>query len=53
MHVRSGQVNGRNIFIDYIFGTIITRYEKESVTMRAIVYFKLQNVAPRDYIRSN
>ena len=53
LQVRSGQVNRRNIFIDYIFGTIITRYEKESVTMRGIVYFKLQNVALRDYIRSN
>ena len=49
--VRSGQVNRKNIFLARkltIFNSKLTRYEKESVIMRGIVYFKLQDVALRD-----
>ena len=49
--VRSGQVNRKNIFLPRkltIFNSKLTRYEKESVMMRSIVYFKLQDVALRD-----
>ena len=49
--VRSGQVNRKNIFLPRkltIFNSKLTRYEKESVIMRGIVYFKLQDVALRD-----
>ena len=49
--VRSGQVNRKNIFLPRkltIFNSKLTRYEKESVMMRGIVYFKLQDVALRD-----
>ena len=49
--VRSGQVNRKNIFLPKkltIFNSKVTRYEKESVIMRDIVYFKLQDVALRD-----
>ena len=48
---RSGQVNRKNIFLPRkltIFNSKLTRYEKESVIMRGIVYFKLQDVALRD-----
>ena len=48
---RSGQVNRKNIFLARkltIFNSKLTRYEKESVIMRGIVYFKLQDVALRD-----
>ena len=31
-----------------IFNSKLTRYEKESVIMRGIVYFKLKDVALRD-----
>ena len=44
--VRSGQVNRKNIFLPRkltIFNSKLTRYEKESVIMRGIVYFKLQD----------
>ena len=46
---RSGQ--RKNIFLPRkltIFNSKVTRYEKESVIMRGIVYFKLQDVALRD-----
>ena len=49
--VRSGQVNRKNIFLPRkltIFNSKLTRYEKESVITRGIVYFKLQDVALRD-----
>ena len=49
--VRSGQVNRKNIFLPRkltIFYSKLTRYEQESVIMRGIVYFKLQDVALRD-----
>ena len=49
--VRSGQINRKNIFLPRkltIFNSKLTRYEKESVIMRGIVYFKLQDVALRD-----
>ena len=49
--VRSGQNNRKNIFLPRkltIFNSNLTRYEKESVIMRGIVYFKLQHVALRD-----
>ena len=42
--VRSGQVNRKNIFLPSkltIFNSKLTRYEKESVIIRGIVYFKL------------
>ena len=48
---RSGQVSRKNIFLPRkltIFNSKLTRYEKESVIMRGIVYFKLQDVALRD-----
>ena len=51
LQVRSGQVNRKNIFLPRkltIFNSKLTRYEKESVIMRGIVYFKLQDVALRD-----
>ena len=44
----TGQVNRKNIFLprkSTIFNSKLTRYEKESVIMRGIVYFKLQDVA--------
>ena len=47
----TGQVNRKNIFLARkltIFNSKLTRYEKESVIMRGIVYFKLQDVALRD-----
>ena len=47
----TGQVNRKNIFLPRkltIFNSKLTRYEKESVIMRGIVYFKLQDVALRD-----
>ena len=47
----TGQVNRKNIFLPKkltIFNSKLTRYEKESVIMRGIVYFKLQDVALRD-----
>ena len=47
----TGQVNRKNIFLArklIIFNSKLTRYEKESVIMRGIVYFKLQDVALRD-----
>ena len=47
----TGQVNRKNIFLVRkltIFNSMLTRYEKESVIMRGIVYFKLQDVALRD-----
>ena len=46
----TGQVNRKNIFLPRkltIFNSKLTRYEKESVIMRGIVYFKLQDVALR------
>ena len=49
--VRSGLVNRKNIFLprkSTIFNSKLTRYQKESVIMRGIVYFKLQDVALRD-----
>ena len=48
---RSGQVDRKNIFLVRkltIFNSKLTRFEKESVIMRGIVYFKLQYVALRD-----
>ena len=48
---RSGQVNRKYIFLPRkltIFNSKLTRYEKESVIMRGIVYFKFQDVALRD-----
>ena len=45
------QVTRKNIFLPRkltIFNSKLTRYEKESVIMRGIVYFKLQDVALRD-----
>lgn len=50
---RSGQIRsiGRIFFLPRkltIFNSKLTRYEKESVIMRGIVYFKLQDVALRD-----
>ena len=47
----TGQVTRKNIFLPRkltIFNSKLTRYEKESVIMRGIVYFKLQDVALRD-----
>ena len=47
----TGHVNRKNIFLPKkltIFNSKLTRYEKESVIMRGIVYFKLQDVALRD-----
>ena len=47
----TGQVNRKNIFLPRkltIFNSKLTRYDKESVIMRGIVYFKLQDVALRD-----
>ena len=47
----TGQANRKNIFLPRkltIFNSKLTRYEKESVIMRGIVYFKLQDVALRD-----
>ena len=47
----TGQVNRKNIFLPRkltIFNSKLTRYKKESVIMRDIVYFKLQDVALRD-----
>ena len=47
----TGQVTRKNIFLPRkltIFNSKLTRYEKESVKMRGIVYFKLQDVALRD-----
>ena len=44
----TGQVTRKNIFLPRkltIFNSKLTRYEKESVIMRGIVYFKLQDVA--------
>ena len=49
--VRSGQVNRKNIFLPRkltICNSKLTRYEQESVIMRGIDYFKLQDVALRD-----
>ena len=53
---RSDQVNRKNIFLVRkltIFNSKLTRYEKESIIMHGIVYFKLQDVTLRDLIRSN
>ena len=47
----AGQVNRKNIFLPRkltIVYSKLTRYEKESVMMRGIVYFKLQDVALRN-----
>ena len=47
----TGQVTRKNIFLPRkltIFNSKLTRYEKESVIMRGIVHFKLQDVALRD-----
>ena len=47
----TGQVTRKNIFLPRkltIFNSKLTRYKKESVIMRGIVYFKLQDVALRD-----
>ena len=47
----NSQVNRKNIFLPrklIIFNSKLTRYEKESVIMRVIVYFKLQDVALRN-----
>ena len=47
----TGQVNRKNIFLPRkltIFNSKLTRYEKGSVIMRVIVYFKRQDVALRD-----
>ena len=47
----TGQVNRKNIFVPRkltIFNSKLTRYEKESVIVHGIVYFKLQDVALRD-----
>ena len=54
--VRSDQVNRKNIFLPRkltIFNSKLTRYEKEFVIMRGIVYFKLQDVALRDPSKQN
>ena len=47
----TGHFNRKNIFLPRkltIFNSKLTRYEKESVIARGIVYFKLQDVALRD-----
>ena len=47
----TGQVTKKNIFLPRkltIFNSKLTRYKKESVIMRGIVYFKLQDVALHD-----
>ena len=47
----TGQVNRKNIFVPRkltIFNSKLTRYEKESVIVHGIIYFKLQDVALRD-----
>ena len=46
---RLDQVNKKNIFLaSKLTNSKLTRYEKESVMMRGMVYFKLQDVALRD-----
>jgi len=47
----TGRVDGKSVFLPRkltIFNSKLTRYEKESVIMRGIVYVKLQDVALHD-----